>query len=35
MPVLNMLAACRAIKALGNGQFPLCAAAAWKILGGP
>lgn len=23
------------IKAIGNGQVPLCAAAAWKILGGP
>lgn len=23
------------IRALGNGQVPLCAAAAWKILGGP
>jgi DNA (cytosine-5)-methyltransferase 1 len=23
------------IKCLGNGQVPLCAAAAWKILGGP
>lgn len=23
------------IRALGNGQVPLCAAAAWKLLGGP
>jgi hypothetical protein len=23
------------IKGIGNGQVPLCAAAAWKILGGP